>query len=299
MVRSPLLRFVPFASHLGIYQGNLEIVALSESGQPRGRSLANHRTSIDIGFPALRPVTCRAGTAIQARYRHCRRLAAVSAAEFAAAERHLSHMRQRRIATRASSSNQAPLVGAVQVGAPPMIGPLSRLERKAIEMVDRVWVCSHREEDRLHRRYRIGIPVTWCPWNSAILSPGRTARLSSNERRVPGNPIRRSFRISAQYGRGPTIGPRHHLARRAATSRGRLILAGRFPPPTIEHLPASTELNASRTRRLSAFLRGEYRHSAAMGGTRMKILEAMAWGLPVVANTGRSRLELTEHDFLF
>ena len=182
---------------------------------------------------------------------------------------------------------------------------IRRLERKAIKMVDRLWVCSERDEDRVRRLFRVGLPVD--------VVPNGIPRFSAPDK-LPPYPTKENGCCNILYvghfGYPPNADAAHRLAHeilprvRKRLPNAKLILAGRSPSPAVQAMatipgvvliPNPDDIAAELQRA----------HVTAIplrwaGGTRLKILEAMAWGLPVVAS-GRAVEGLglaNDHDFL-
>lgn len=164
-----------------------------------------------------------------------------------------------------------------------------KLERKAIGMVDRVWVCSEVDRQRLMKLHRPASPIHVVP--NGIPGPA----LFRDE--IP--------RKISREGEGPVIlfvghlgyWPNVKAAERLATGilplvrnhcpSALVVLAGRSPAASVRSLAANAgiELHADPPNLSGFYERADLAVVPLFdgGGTRIKILEAMAAGLPVVA----------------
>lgn len=168
------------------------------------------------------------------------------------------------------------------------VAACKRLERQAMKLVDRIWVCSGQDRDRLALLARPEVPIDVVP-NGIPRSEDIPATL-----RTP--PETDDFPVIVfvgHLGYRPNIDAAERLARhilpriRASLPTARLILAGRYPKPSVRAL---SELDGVQLidgpADIASLLGGANLSIIPLsigGGTRIKILEAMAWGVPVIA----------------
>jgi glycosyltransferase involved in cell wall biosynthesis len=165
-----------------------------------------------------------------------------------------------------------------------------RLERKAIPMVDRVWVCSDQDQQRLHQLFPVPIPVDVVPNGiPRFEAPKELPPFRGAEAKSP------TILFVGHLSYRPNIDAAVRLATKILPlvqqrfPEPRLILAGRSPAPAVQSLEnvSGVEILANPDDILSLMRQA---HLTAVpllsgGGTRLKILEAMAWGLPIVATS--------------
>jgi glycosyltransferase involved in cell wall biosynthesis len=162
-------------------------------------------------------------------------------------------------------------------------------ERKAVRIIDRVWVCSDTDRERLRRIATPTIPIDVVP--NGIPRPAEIpAKLRELPGRAGGWPV---LLFIGHLGYRPNIAACERLARRIFPrvrehfSDARLVIAGREPAPAIYDLGTLPQVEIVATPENSALLLARAHLSVvpleAGGGTRIKILEALASGLPVVA----------------
>ncbi|WAX93253.1 glycosyltransferase family 4 protein [Aminobacter sp. NyZ550] len=163
------------------------------------------------------------------------------------------------------------------------------IELQSLRMVDKVWVCSEQDRDRLRDlsggRALADVVPNGVPRFELIpeqladqpaMATGQPTLLFIGHLNYPPN-LEAARRLATQ------ILPRLH----AALGGARLVIAGRNPHRSLGDVAAlpNVELIANPDDLAELYRRA---HLAVVplvsgGGTRLKILEAMAWGLPVVA----------------
>ncbi len=164
-----------------------------------------------------------------------------------------------------------------------------RLERKALALVDRVWVCSGEDREKLPKGSRHQVPIDVIP--NGIPNAADIPRLLPAEAAADdGFPV---ILFIGHLGYPPNVDAAQRLAHaivpriRRALPGARLVLAGRDPKAGVRALAELpyVELVESPDS-VAPLLSGAHLSIvplSAGGGTRIKILEAMAWGVPVVA----------------
>jgi glycosyltransferase involved in cell wall biosynthesis len=174
-------------------------------------------------------------------------------------------------------------------GAPGTAFDLKRLEREAAGIVDRIWVCSRLDRDRLEPLSSGTLPID-------IVANG-IPRAEAIARVLPAQPaFSDGFPVIlfvGHLGYQPNIEAAERLVRnilplvRQALPQAKVVLAGRSPVPAVRALAGlegvSLIEDPDDTRPLLAKAHLCLVPLSSGGGTRIKILEAMAFGVPVLA----------------
>ncbi|AZO60065.1 MAG: glycosyltransferase [Mesorhizobium sp.] len=171
----------------------------------------------------------------------------------------------------------------------PFSSDLRALERKAAAIVDRIWVCSQRDRQRLEAFVRPQVPVHIVP--NGIPRADELPRLLPLQRAVSDafplilyvGHLGYQPNVDAAERLGHTILPRI----RQTLPTAKLVLAGRSPESRVRALArldgVSLVEDPDDIRPLLSVAHLGIVPLAMGGGTRIKILEAMAWGVPVIA----------------
>lgn len=166
---------------------------------------------------------------------------------------------------------------------------LRRLERKALSIVDRVWVCSSQDREKLNALARHGAPIDVVP-NGIPRAEDIPSVLPAQATTANGFPV---ILFVGHLGYEPNVDAAVRLAGtilpgiRKALPDARLIIAGRSPQPKVEalaELPGVTLVESPGD--LTPLLQSAHLTIVPLssgGGTRIKLLEAMAWGVPMIA----------------
>lgn len=166
---------------------------------------------------------------------------------------------------------------------------IRRLEKRALKMIDRIWVCSDQDRERLIELHQ--------PAGLIHVVPNSVPRFDTlrNEcrSRVPESNHGPVLLFVGHLGYWPNVAAAERLARgilprvKATFPAAKVILAGRHPHPAVRALAAlpGVELHANPESLAVFYERAQFAviPLSAGGGTRIKILEAIASGLPVVA----------------
>ncbi|RTM01860.1 MAG: glycosyltransferase [Hyphomicrobiales bacterium] len=170
----------------------------------------------------------------------------------------------------------------------PLSSGVRRLERRAAAICDRIWVCSTSDRERLAGLLSRPMPVDVVP-NGIPRAEGMPAT-PPQPAASEGFPV---ILLVGHLGYEPNVDAAERLARiilpriRARLPAARLVLAGRSPKPPVRALAELDGIDLvdspDDVRPLLASAHLCVIPLAMGGGTRIKILEAMAWGVPVIA----------------
>ena len=173
---------------------------------------------------------------------------------------------------------------------PPAISPdIRRLERKAAAIVDRIWVCSKPDSALIEAIIPKGTPVDVVP-NGIPRAKEMSRLLPPPPGTSDGFPV---ILFVGHLGYRPNIDAAERLARiilprvRQALPTTRLVLAGRSPDPAVlvlSQLDGVALIDSPKD--VGPLLSTAHLCIIPLkvgGGTRIKILEAMASGVPVIA----------------
>jgi len=202
---------------------------------------------------------------------------------------------------------ESDLAAQTPPGDPPAISPGIRwLERKAADIVDRIWVCSRMDRKRLGSIVANPTPID--------VVPNGIPRAGAPPRTLPAPPdMSNGFPVIlfvGHLGYRPNVDAAERLARvilpyiRRALPRSRLLLAGRAPDPAVRALSeldgVSVIENPEDTGPLLSASHLCIVPLRMGGGTRIKIIEAMAAGVPVIATPlAAEGLDLADGEDLF
>ncbi|MCA0035155.1 glycosyltransferase [Mesorhizobium sp. B263B2A] len=163
------------------------------------------------------------------------------------------------------------------------------LERKALSLVDRVWVCSNLDRQKLMRLSRHKIPIHVVP-NGIPQTGDVPTHLPAEPSTGNGFPV---IVFIGHLAYPPNVDAAQRLAGvilpriRNALPDARLVLAGRTPRPAVQALARLPGVELIEDPADVAPLLSSAHLTVvpltAGGGTRIKILEAMAAGVPVIA----------------
>ncbi|RUW56083.1 MULTISPECIES: glycosyltransferase [unclassified Mesorhizobium] len=186
--------------------------------------------------------------------------------------------------------------------SPAVLG-IRRLERKAQSLVDRVWVCSNQDRERLMAASRHKVPIDVVP--NGIPNVEDIPRVLPAEAATDsGYP---TIVFIGHLGYPPNVDAAERLTGtilpriRQVLPGARLTLAGRSPKAAVRaltRLPGVALVEDPES--VSPLLSGAHLSIIPLragGGTRIKILEAMAWGVPVIATPlAAEGLDMVEND---
>lgn len=275
------------AGHAGI-----EVVGLSEGGDPRGKAIAKRHACIEIRVPqlaadrlfallkAFRPdAVIVEGVPVLSLMRLLRPATKLLVLDMHNVESDLA----RQAAPAKRGWNLLRLLGGSEADR------IAALEREALALADRVWVCSEIDRERLLALHAPATPVLVVP-NGVPRFEDIPAELPPIAPKGAGWPV---LLFVGHLGYAPNVEAAqrlvHHIlpSVRQSLPEARLVLAGRAPAEAVRTLGKEPGVRlVENPENLSDLYRQS--HIAVVplssgGGTRIKILEAMAWGLPVVA----------------
>ncbi|RWB78677.1 MAG: glycosyltransferase [Mesorhizobium sp.] len=173
--------------------------------------------------------------------------------------------------------------------APSAVSPeIRQLERRAAAIVDRIWVCSKLDRERLKAIVEHATPIDIVP--NGIPRAKGTSELPVSPGTSDGFPV---ILFAGHLGYHPNIDAAERLAGiilpriRRALPAARLILAGRSPDPAVRILAKlDGVVLIENPDDVGPLLSAAHLCIVPLrigGGTRIKILEAMASGVPVIA----------------
>jgi glycosyltransferase involved in cell wall biosynthesis len=164
---------------------------------------------------------------------------------------------------------------------------IRRLEKKAILLVDRIWVCSEQDQDCLIKTHFPARPIYVVP--NSIPRDGSLQNETSKSDSETG-PV---MLLVAHLGYWPNVQAAERLVKRilpivkSALPSAKVILVGRHPCASVQSLAElpSVELHANPDILAPFYARADCAviPLEAGGGTRIKALEAAALRLPIVA----------------
>jgi glycosyltransferase involved in cell wall biosynthesis len=166
---------------------------------------------------------------------------------------------------------------------------MSWREACALKTADRVWTCTRADRERLLEKHRVTIPVDIVPNGipRGMQTPADLPDSIADRAAAP------HILFVGHLGYRPNVDAASRLARsilpilRKSFPQAVLLLAGRYPKQAVRELAgmAGVELHENPADLAPLFARAHLSivPLSAGGGSRIKILEAAAWGIPVVA----------------
>jgi glycosyltransferase involved in cell wall biosynthesis len=278
--------------HLGAAMAghpNVELVALTENGEARTPAIARRTTPIDVRIPK--------SALIKLKLLVERQQPDIVVVEGISLFPLMKHLRSSARTLILDMHNvESDLVKDIASGPSfrhiflSNTWRLRRRERKAARMVDQIWVCSSDDHERVRNlvdaqtpTYIVpnGLPRPDCCVEPALISRG------------PIGPPRILF--VGHLGYSPNKEAVRRLAReilprvKMQFPDARLTVAGRLPDAPISQLARECDVELIANPDDIAPLYAQANLSvvplSSGGGTRIKILEAMTFGLPVIATT--------------
>lgn len=180
---------------------------------------------------------------------------------------------------------------------------IRHLEREALAIVDRVWVCSNQDRDMLIGLSRRKLPIDVVP-NGIPNVEDIPQALPTEAATGSGFPV---ILFIGHLGYSPNVEAARRLADpilpriRQALPGAKLVLAGRGAKAVVRALAELPGVEfVENPDSVAPLLSGAHLSIIPLragGGTRIKILEAMAWGVPVIATPlATEGLDLVEND---
>ncbi|RJT42613.1 glycosyltransferase [Mesorhizobium waimense] len=275
---------------------NIRVVTLTAEGEPRARALGLWRTKTETRIP--RPALAR----LEALVREFRPDTIV--VEGIPLFRLLRPLRPLAGQLILDMHNvESDLAGQLHPAQGSGALDVRRLERKAAAIVDRIWVCSRRDHGKFKALVSSTVPVD-------IVANG-IPRAEDIPKALPALPASSGgfplILLVGHLGYQPNIDAAQRLARsilpriRQALPTAKLTLAGRSPAPSVQALARLEGValveDPDDVRPLLSAAHLSVIPLSMGGGTRIKILEAMAWGVPVIATPlAAEGLDLVENE---
>ncbi len=273
------------------HKPGIEFFSVGVPGE-KSKSLSSRRCSVEARIPSsslprlleiirdFHPDTIIVeGIPLAALLKHLRPLAKILILDMHNTESDLASQRQARM------SGAARLSALFKNDA----ARVRRLEKQALKMVDRIWVCSDQDRERLIELHQPAGPIYVVP-NCIPRFDTLRNECPSRGHECKNGPV---MLFVGHLGYWPNVAAAERLARailptvRETFPSAKAVLAGRHPNPVVKSLAAlpGVELHANPESLTPIYEQAQVAvvPLSEGGGTRIKILEAMASGLPVVA----------------
>lgn len=275
--------------HLRPAPPSITLASLTEPGEPRTASLNWPRSGLEPRIPrtaldrlldevrSFRPDTVVIeGIGLQAFLRPLRAHVPQIVLDM--------HNVESDLARQLKAEEHKPAAGRIRTGL------LVRQEARALKSVDRVWACTRADRDRLFARYGHR--------TLANIVPNGIPRFDEVPQRLAARSCPKAAPVIlfvGHLGYQPNVDAAVRLGRdihpliRDVFADATLLLAGRYPKPAIRALAGlpGVELHENPDSLAPLFARAHLSlvPLLAGGGSRIKIVEAAAWGIPVVATS--------------